>query len=413
MNIDISTILGRGRLDLVSSLSSGIPSASPVKWGVSFRDGYSMFQSYARASAGATSSELTALGDRTFSIKDQYVPLDDTGVTVKVSDFSLEDNYTEKVVGEKKYIVPSYTKMGEATIDASSGSDKIYVHQDEVGNTVLDVTRDGRKSSLNLGKIASLTINGNGGDDDIKVDVGNYYGGINIVGGSGEDTINVASSYSMGKGVTISGGAGADKLTISGMALALYVSGGEGDDEIHSEDVAGEPDFARDIYGDAGNDLIYGSAGIDSLYGGEGHDLLVGMAGNDIIFGNTGNDRIYGNAGADTIHGNEGDDTVNGGFGADSIYGNAGDDVLMGGGSGDIIRGDEGADRLYGGDGDKETIVRSKSGRLSDIAGYNSLYGGAGADTFLPSSLSPAKIVAYSGTGNYLMDYDPVVDVLV
>jgi len=114
---------------------------------------------------------------------------------------------------------------------------------------------------------------------------------INIQGSSGNDSITVDSSVTLG--VSVQGGPGDDTVT-----------GGSGDDG---------------LCGGQGNDVIYGDAGDDSIKGGQGDDLLCGGKGDDTIFGSLGND---------TLRGGLGDDSLNGGAGTNQLYGGQGNNTF-------------------------------------------------------------------------------------
>jgi len=134
-----------------------------------------------------------------------------------------------------------------------------------------------------------------------------------------------------------------------------------------------------------------------------GDDALHGEEGDDTIYGDEGDDLIYGNGGIDALHGGSGSDTINGGDG---------DDLILGDGSGDILRGGSGNDYIYGGSPYLPT-PHNITGPVQIAELFSFISGGEGVDTIAPSSLSPWKIVSYSGSGGYLLDYDPEVDILV
>ncbi|MDQ2623389.1 MAG: hypothetical protein M3Y45_10180 [Actinomycetota bacterium] len=101
-----------------------------------------------------------------------------------------------------------------------------------------------------------------------------------VVGGGGDDHIT-------GKNLTVCGGPGNDRVTITGGAG--LVDGGAGDDVIE-----GGPGWDV-LYGRSGNDVIRGGAGANTIYGGPGADILDG--GEDEIgwiFGGPGPDQING-----------------------------------------------------------------------------------------------------------------------
>lgn len=72
---------------------------------------------------------------------------------------------------------------------------------------------------------------------------------------------------------------------------SLVIVGGSGDDVMDLAAVTGHG-FAATLIGAAGNDLLIGSAGDDSLFGGPGDDILIGGGGNDRLSGGTGDNLL-------------------------------------------------------------------------------------------------------------------------
>jgi hypothetical protein len=62
----------------------------------------------------------------------------------------------------------------------------------------------------------------------------------------------------------------------------LIVVGGDGDDVINLSAITA-PTFATLILGEGGNDLLIGSGGDDTIFGGPGDDVLVGGPGQDCL----------------------------------------------------------------------------------------------------------------------------------
>ncbi|MFN6516410.1 MAG: beta strand repeat-containing protein [Nostoc sp. CreGUA01] len=101
---------------------------------------------------------------------------------------------------------------------------------------------------------------------------------------------------------TVPGGNGADNII-----------GGTGNDTLNAGN---------------GNDNIYGGAGADNIIGGNGNDSLDGGTGNDTLTGNNGNDFLYGGVGNDTLLGGNGSDFLRGGLGNDILTGNNDNDTF-------------------------------------------------------------------------------------
>src|SRR5262245_36122226 len=150
----------------------------------------------------------------------------------------------------------------------------------------------------------------------------------NIVGTSGNDTLNLRGEAGPG---TVVGLAGSD--CIFGGTGAASISGESGNDTV----VLLHTDNSGTIDGGIQNDSIFADGAVGSLLllGGDGRDSInMGNAtapqtilgGNDAaddadtITGGKGNDLIFGNGGNDTLSAVSGHDTLIGGFGSDSVY---------------------------------------------------------------------------------------------
>lgn len=118
--------------------------------------------------------------------------------------------------------------------------------------------------------------------------------------------------------VVIHGRAGNDLLSAGHaneiMPLAVFVTGGPGDDQ---------------IYGSHNNDHIDGGDGNDEIYADDGNDTVFGGLGNDEIYAGAGNDRVFGGEGADRLYGEDGNDSFSGGEGNDIFWGGKGNDQFL------------------------------------------------------------------------------------
>jgi Ca2+-binding RTX toxin-like protein len=72
-----------------------------------------------------------------------------------------------------------------------------------------------------------------------------------------------------------------------------------------------------------------GGAAADRLTGGLGADRLHGLSGNDTLIASAGNDRLSGDAGNDLLYGEIGRDVIDGGNGRDTLFGGSGVDVFV------------------------------------------------------------------------------------
>lgn len=140
--------------------------------------------------------------------------------------------------------------------------------------------------------ISVVKVNGNAGDDVIRVTSEITAQQSTLDGGSGNDNI-----HGGGGKATINGGNGHDLLF--GGAADDIINGGNGDDA---------------IFGGLGADRAYGGDGNDWIAGGGDNDpLLRGGNGDDVISGGVGQDRLLGDGGSNTLYRDNADLLVSGG----------------------------------------------------------------------------------------------------
>ena len=191
----------------------------------------------------------------------------------------------------------------------------------------------------------------------------------------------------------VSGGDGADTLSLLGTHRCGAAEGEGGPDVLHG----------TSLYGNRGNDVLTGTPGKDWFEAGSGNDMLLSKGRNDLLFPGLGDDTVDGgDGGGDTVFffarapvgvmadfesgivtGGQGNDTlagvecVNGSGHADRFYGDShancfgalgGDDYVNGrggadsiqaGGGDDLIIGGPGRDELYGAEGDDGSARRT------------------------------------------------------
>ncbi|MFP6762346.1 MAG: Ig-like domain-containing protein, partial [Planctomycetaceae bacterium] len=140
------------------------------------------------------------------------------------------------------------------------------------------IPRNGTGGVL-INRVEKLVINGSAGDDNF--DFRDYFGGVTLFAGSGDDTY-------------------------LGTSQGDVVYGEDGDDVLD---------------GFGGNDYFLGGAGNDALRGGDGNDIIVGDTGDDVMLGGAGNDFLLGSGGNDTALGEAGSDVIRGQGSADTVAG--------------------------------------------------------------------------------------------
>ena len=211
-------------------------------------------------------------------------------------------------------------------------------------------------------------LNGNGLDDGNEAQEYARPDRILVLGGEGDDLIDLSGITDSTITFEIDGGAGSDTIILGPLTGRALIRGGEGNDKITGGGGADE------IYGDEGNDELRGGGGNDTIFGDDGTvtadavSATVGVTdGNDRIFGGAGDDVLFGGGGDDTIEGGTGNDVIIGDGGVitlasgavtesergllsghDTLRGDAGDDLIYAGAGNDAVEGGEGDDEIYG-----------------------------------------------------------------
>jgi Ca2+-binding RTX toxin-like protein len=324
--------------------------------------------------------------------------------------------------------------------------------------SIEQVTGGGGNDSITGGSIAETlsggggndTLIGNGGVDSLSGGDGDDVFGHNsstivvsdtIGGGSGTDTIDVASTANtsfalasissvekltfsnttgicgaffvssqignsaLGRIDQITGSTGVNRLFVEGVSTdlaALVFTNWSTNDSVELQDTFG----SDSLVGSSQNDIFYVGVGTDTLNGGGGTDVVnyfatgaiaaslttggtVGDAAGDVyisiehLSGGLGNDTLSGDGGANSIAGNDGADILDGGGGDDTLTGNIGADSLNGSGDNDILNGGAGADSLTGGTG-WDTASYTNSSTTVQVVMYDTQYntGEAAGDVF-------------------------------
>jgi Ca2+-binding RTX toxin-like protein len=287
-----------------------------------------------------------------------------------------------------------------------------------------------------------------GTDSIIGLDAFFGGGGLNLIGGSGDDIIK--ANVAEGLLVRMIGGEGADRF-IGGDGFDQVLLRANGDIGVKVQVKSyknGMNGTANDAFGNKDTfqkiDEVRGSTADDVLRGGSGRDNFVSYEGNDIVNGRGGaldgirynqvtvqsvninlenqtgeivmtagtftdtlrNMEVISGSreGNDILVGSDADERLTTFAGNDLLSGRGGNDRLFGGDGNDSLRGNEGKDRLYGEDGNDELSGGDDDDTLAGGKGRDTLEGGAGADTF--------EFATGDGRNNRITDMTPDEDVI-
>ncbi|BBK35793.1 hypothetical protein STAQ_08710 [Allostella sp. ATCC 35155] len=204
---------------------------------------------------------------------------------------------------------------GDVQVFGEDGNDEIVAQNS--GSDTLDGGNDDDYVVVLDGSVGRKVLIGGFGDDEIEIVDSSGNGSAQILpntqveasGGEGDDVIR----YYRGLFITDAndGGADGDRLVIEGSTiLTLRDKSIENIETVEFSDENDSVVFAdgnnvKDADGNDGDDLLDASRETSSgyiLYGHEGNDTLIGGAGADSIRGGDGEDLLTGGAGADTFH---------------------------------------------------------------------------------------------------------------
>jgi hypothetical protein len=332
-----------------------------------------------RLSAAASGTVTVATGANLQVAKDQTTltiagSAADAVVNIATADDTSADGSTIDIAFTTALVASTNVK----TVNLTASVGKVTAAATTLGTAgTLNVA--GTKD-VNLGNITALAVNAASFSGKLTLDTANVEL-TTITGGSGADSITVDQNVAY----TIDAGAGGDTVTLSDVAAGSAVVGGAGNDTVNVNDEA-----AIVVTADDGDDTVKIGANIDSdavLSGGGGTDTLTFLDTDGNAFdGNTNfsfvgfetlnvaaltsgsisvdnadfnrqsftlkgdaaadNLKIVGTSSADTIDAS----TITVDTASVTLDGGAGNDVMTGTASADTLIGGVGSDTLSGGD---------------------------------------------------------------
>ncbi|MCB5204574.1 calcium-binding protein [Neorhizobium sp. T786] len=314
-------------------------------------------------------------------------------------DFEAEIVITRQVGGGAEVVIAAMTDIEEIVVNAAGGTNNIQMFGD---------------FSLTSLRPNTITVVGGAGDDTVNISsllsahriVFKTGGGDDVIVGTlrPQDVIELPEGTTIADyEVTIDEGTGqvelvGDNHTIrfsasNGMPrfasdddwMSEYDDGefeeddGEDGDEYEEEEEDDEEDSDDDTPPADDDDHEDEDDDVPSPVGGDDDDDPVVPGGNDN--GNVTAPRLLiGTAAADALMGAAMDDTLLGGAAGDILAGEGGNDALRGEDGDDVLSGGDGDDTMSGGAGDDELHGGSGADMLFGNAGSDLIYGDAGDD---------------------------------
>jgi Ca2+-binding RTX toxin-like protein len=276
------------------------------------------------------------------------------------------------------------------SFDGGEGKDQLW------GPDGVDMVGGNGDDTINISlrTARSSRVEGGAGNDTLQVVWRNQTDAqVTLSGGAGLDTFGFTEYSAPGAGMRLritdfTAGAGGDLLKVQGMLPSGYTGNPfvegllrlatQGSDTVLQRPLPGETSYLTmvELTGVRPEQLVAANfvGGIDP--GGSTRGLtLIGTAGGDTLLGGMLDDTLQGLDGDDLLNGNTGNDLLEGGWGNDELRGDEGDDRLDGGEQNDKLYGGNGSDHLVGGSGD------DRLDEVHTLAGHNLLEGGGGSDT--------------------------------
>lgn len=306
--------------------------------------------------------------------------------------------------GDDVFVV---TAAGDYRLAFLGGEDSLTVN----GGTSTVATMGDGEDYADL-RSGPATIFGDAGEDRFDIRTSN----VNIDGGSDRDLFNIRA----GSDLILLGGSGSDRFNFIAGVTAVFLDGGEGNDDFLGRGLA----IDGEIHGGQGVDEFIGFVGTGvTLFGGEGDDLFRVDSANPatfVEFANEGFDAVQVSRGisfvlpdniekisvgdfdgstlaAATLTGNASDNLIIANNNDDTINGLGGDDNIFGKGGADTLNGGDGDDRLDGGSGNDSLFGEAGNDILNGRAGDDTMDGGAGDDVYYVDSLGDTVVETGAG----------------
>lgn len=323
---------------------------------------------------------LAALSSQFATSRVQSIPLVPPSPTV-LDVYNVDSRYTDTVVAQPD--LDAIVVQGKEGVNIT-------------GNSTVQLIAGGRGAdTINAAGAANVTIVGGGGNDIIQLNSNGLAGGnAHISLASGNDTVRM-----WGGNATITGVRPVDEIELNGGTNNLVVSRGGNFDINGGDNTIVTEGGSFSVSGASVNNVTVTGRSVtidklntatldltlDSDVGGryelEGNMTIHQMGDGKHRFTLEGNDTVYLGVGdaeivnsrASTIYGGSGRLDYTGGSGRDSVLAGSGAATILGGGGFDTIIGGSGSMKAEGGDG-RDLLI---GGSFKDT-----LTGGDGGDTF-------------------------------
>lgn len=356
-------------------------------------------------------------------------------------DFEAEIVVTRQVGSGEEIVIAAMTDIEEIVINGAA-----ITGSGDVGDDTIQMFGDFSLTSL---RPSTITIVGGSGNDTVDISsllsahriVFKTGGGHDVIIGAirPQDVLELPSGMTIADfAVTINETTGrvelvGDEHSISFTAtggLPQFVSGddwmpededdddtppvwdGDEDDDTPPVDTGNDGDDEEDDHGDCDDDDDnHGTPGDSDNGSPSAPRMLIGTTAADILIGAAASDTLMGGAAGDVLAGEGGNDILRGEDGDDLLTGGDDDDTMNGGAGDDELHGGSGADMLFGNADDDMVYGDAGDDIIETGAGDDKAWGGAGNDTVLATA-NDGSDQYWGGEGNDTLDYAIATDSL-
>ncbi|MSR14641.1 MAG: calcium-binding protein [Gammaproteobacteria bacterium] len=243
-------------------------------------------------------------------------------ISATVGDSLVLDAFTANiesvVISDKNGLASGVTNLN---LDASAVVSSGLILTGNAGRNTITGT-DGADTIT--GGLGADTLNGGDGDDLFMLTATSDFAASEIISGA-IDTDTIRYSATSGTLTLTSAVTGVEIVEIATGTAALGVFTGTQAINVNASAITSN---GITLTGNAGNNTLTGTGLADTVNGNGGNDTLNGGAGVDTLNGDAGTDTLNGGADADTLNGDAGNDTLKGGTGSDMLTGGADSDTF-------------------------------------------------------------------------------------
>jgi len=402
--VTIRTLAGNDSINVIGSLTNALLVDAGAGNDSVYAGGVLLFNSAISGGAGNDTVDVNYNGIVNSTIDGGFGSNDSITVTAS----ALSNSSIDGLNGDDVVTVNASFAIVNSTIIGGTGKDTVTISGfPNIGGSLVDLGEDNDRLALNANEFLTSTLLGGSGNDSLDINVSNFGGAVTLVdAGSGNDTIDIRGVDELLRQTTVTASAGNDLVLIDGLkGLALpavnspsALLGGIGNDTLFIDGTGNTADFRETEVSEfeyywlgAGNTLkVNAQAAAGQTLAGFGSTFNViakDAAGNDANVDLSGmllsSTWVPGAIQIDASSATTGR-VLNGHIQVSAPQFNGLADVsIVGSASDDTITGSNGEDTVLAGAGNDSVDGKGGADSLLGEAGNDILLGGTGNDTVL------------------------------